>query len=70
MHTPNPQVVHARECVDSAEDAVCTAELTLTRRLQLGFPTHGQERFLQKLYGKLGEFRAKLGALEERYPEG
>ncbi len=68
MHTPNPQVVHARNCVDNAEDAIHRMEGTVSVRLLAGYSTTREELYLGVLNDKLGEFRIKLDELEVRYP--
>ena len=49
MHTPNPQVVHARKCAGSAEDSIARMEIIMTRRLQGQMSTVAEESYIQTL---------------------
>ena len=70
MHTPNPQVAHARKCVGGVEDAISRMEMTVTRRRLRELGTAAEESRIQTLRDKLHTFRTKLEELEVRYPEG
>ena len=64
MHSLNSQIAHARRRVGNAEDAICRAEIAITRRLLWKMETAYDENRVQELHAKLGVARTELEALE------